>query len=134
MLHMANKNYKEREDKRIGTTVLIGYHASEKRIRKYICAKNQQVLKKKVRDIKNKLDLGLNLTEKFTFEKYAQKWKTRKYKKIAIKTQLMYETVLNNHCDKINSMLITKIKKMISKKSLVICMKNHLPLRKLKLP
>jgi len=90
--------HKRRKDGRLAEQVFIGYQPNGKRKWKTVYAKTEKELEAKVREIKNKIDSGLDLSrENITVGEWGLQWLKVYKNNVSGGTYAVYENSLRNH-------------------------------------
>ncbi|MEG0166100.1 tyrosine-type recombinase/integrase [Anaerorhabdus sp.] len=111
------KKYKKRKDGRYSTSVFLGYNEDGKKVNKVVYGYSIQELEENKSQIIVKRASGLKMRKQgILFKTYAKNWFENKCKTIKPKSQLMYKTVLDNHCELINNLQLANITKADIKK------------------
>ncbi len=103
---------KKRADGRYCKQVLVGYHSDGRRKMKTIYGKTIKEVEKKERELRENVQIGINvLQENITVEEWGKQWLIVYKAKVSKGTYEMYEKMLKNHIiPSIGNIPLTKLK------------------------
>lgn len=118
--------YKKQSSGLYRTSVFTGkYKDDGKPIKKYLSAKTQADLDRKVREAHLLIDEGLNVTDgDITFGRYAERWLTSYKANKGIRTQEMYRRCVRTHLKGLADIKVKDIKR-IDVQSQITALKEH---------